>query len=124
MRLPGCYLQNTGNWPCQCMCIKFLSCLHMHCPALLSILYWKEPEYPTVRLKPETLQPMFPLIFQSLCTHKISFVQYLARTRLYLERSVLCGKIFFGRNIYVRPSHGSHAHAHSLEGTCIHLVQP
>ena len=28
---------------------------------------------------------MFPIIFQSLCAHKISFVQHFTRTHLYLE---------------------------------------
>jgi len=56
-----------------------------------------------------TLLPMFPLIFQSLCVHKISFVQYFTRTHLYLEWRIwnMC-KIIFVRSKFscVHLSHG------------------
>jgi len=46
---------------------------------------------------------MFPLIFQNLCAHKISFVQHFTRTHLYFERRVWnTWKNIFRRNIYVR----------------------
>jgi len=39
---------------------------------------------------------MFPLIFKSLCPHKISCVQHFTSTRLYLEQHVLiCAKNIF-----------------------------
>src|SRR6218665_3058953 len=46
---------------------------------------------------------MLPLIFQSLCGHKISFVQHFTRIHLYLEQriglyEIMC-KLFFRRNI-------------------------
>jgi len=50
------------------------------------------PEHTTGSYLWQTLQlvkpfssAMFPLIFQSLCVHKISFVQHFTRTHLYLE---------------------------------------
>ena len=48
----------------------------------------------------EHLWAMFPLILQSLCAHKISFVQHFTRTRLYLDWRVpkMC-KSIFGWNI-------------------------
>src|SRR6218665_3615872 len=69
---------------------------------------------------------MYPLIFESLCAHKISFVQHFTRTHVYGTTWMkLCANIL-GRNIYVRlkfssvrSSHGlcASANAHSLEGT-------
>jgi len=46
---------------------------------------------------------MFPLIFQSLHGHKISFVQHFTRTRLYLERRVsnMCQKHFWKEHLCV-----------------------
>ena len=73
---------------------------------------------------------MFPLIFQSLCEHKIGFVQHFTRIRLYLERRLGNNvQNSFGRNIYVRSKfscvrsfHGLCArhNAHSLEGTLVY----
>ena len=38
---------------------------------------------------------MFPLIFQSLCAHKISVVQHFTRTRLYKNGVYeICAKTF------------------------------
>jgi len=72
---------------------------------------------------------MFPLIIESLCAHKISFVQHFTRTHLYLKQCVLnrC-KSIFGRNIYVctrsflvcaRLTACVEAHMHCLEGTLL-----
>jgi len=48
----------------------------------------------------------FPLIFQSLCAHKISFVQHFITTHLYFKwvyEIIMC-KNNFGRKIYVHSS--------------------
>src|SRR6218665_1482051 len=73
---------------------------------------------------------MLPLIFQSLCGHKISFVQHFTRIHLYLEQRIglyeICVNSFFEGTFYVRSkfscgpsSYGlcARVHARSLEGT-------
>ena len=76
---------------------------------------------------------MFPLIFQSLCAHKISFVKQFIKTHLYLEWRVWNNvqKHVCGRNIYVLSkfscvpsSHGLCAHTHSLEGALVMIPLP
>ena len=63
----------------------------------------------------KTSRPMFLLICQSLCAHKISFVQHFSTTHLYLERRVwnMCKNIF-GRNIYVCSKFSSVCSSHDL----------
>src|SRR6218665_1911941 len=78
---------------------------------------------------------MFPLLFESLCAHKVSLVQHFTRTRLYIlwndMYEIMCKH--FKKKHYVRSkvsrvrsSHGlcARAHAHSLEGTMSLLMTP
>ena len=70
---------------------------------------------------------MFPLIFYSMCAHKISFMQHLTTNNLCVKLIVrnMC-KHIFRKNIYVHSksscvpsSHDqcARAHVHGLEGT-------
>jgi len=72
---------------------------------------------------------MFPLIFQSLCAHKISFVQHFTTTHCIWNIAIcaLCKNIFW-RDIYVHYKFScvcssyslcARAQAHSLEGTLV-----
>ena len=64
------------------------------------------------------LWSMFPLIFQSVCAHKISVVQHFTITQLCLERHErnMC-KSIFERNIYV---HSKFACVRSSHDLCAH----
>src|SRR6218665_3868294 len=70
---------------------------------------------------------MFPLLFESLCAHKISFVQHFTRTRLYnlwndmyeimckhFKKKHMCAPSFL---VCAHLTACVCAHAHSLEGT-------
>src|SRR6218665_3152119 len=69
-------------------------------------------------------RPIFPLIFQSLCAHKISFVQYFTRLIcIWNDMTEICAKLSLEGTFMCAPSFLVCAHltarvrAHSLEGT-------
>ena len=82
---------------------------------VLSLRWCKSFNFSTILMQGRDHWPMFPVIFKSLCAHKISFGQHFTRTHLYLERRVwnLC-KNMFGRNIYVRSKFSCVRSSHGL----------
>src|SRR6218665_743104 len=82
-------LKNTGNWQFQCRWDKILSYLHMHCPALLSFLYWTRSQNTGQSgYIPDTWQPYPILTVIHLC-----IMLYTYWTLLHEEEEEQCSEL-------------------------------
>src|SRR6218665_1134537 len=67
-----------------CVHVRLYVCVHVHvCVHMCVLVCVRMAACMCTLTSPWS---MFPLIFQSLCAHKISLVQHFTRTQLYLER--------------------------------------